>query len=676
MRWQDYINEQEVRKTISMLKPDGQLFECRVLRSSKKQVISGYFKDADTLLKEFNNIDVRDTNIYITLNEVKAECFSRLQSEHFLQVSQTTNDNEIVNYKWLFVDLDPVRSAGISSSEDELSASKELAKKVYAYLRNMGFEEPVKALSGNGCHLLYRIQLANTAENRLLVEKCLKALSLMFDNDAVKIDTTNSNPARICKLHGTLAQKGKSTTDRPHRMSRIFTDSLSLEITPKVFLQKLAAELPDEPQKEKPKTYNENEFDLLDFMSKAGMRYKVDSNDRATIYRLDECPFDHSHKDGDARIFHYTNGAIAFKCHHNHCSAYKWQDVRLKFEPDAYDKADNWEKYDRGYQLHNRNKSEAEVPYSEITDAGQMFRTAREIYNDPEPDYEYIRSGITFIDQNMNGLQKSGVTVISGLRGSGKSTILGQIINSAIDDGHNVVCYSGELNNKKYLNWLTLQAAGKHNVEATTKGSTVKQDVREKIIDWYGEHFWLFNNKYGNKFEEIERHLRVKLKEYKADLCIIDNLMALDLSSYDRDKYDAQTKFVWALKNLAEITNTHIIFVAHPKKSNGFLRLNDISGSGNISNIVDNAFIVHRWNKDFESGYTVTFGKDPVKDGVPKASNIIEITKDREGGLQDIFIPLFFEQSTKRMRNSIDEYVVYGWEPEFQDAEDMEDIPF
>lgn len=684
MRQTGFVNVAEVRKAIEILQPEGDVFEVRILGTAKKDSISGYFKDPETMLNAFDTVNLKNRNVYITLGRVKQECFSRSQCERFLSNAQATSDSEIIGYQWLFVDLDPVRTAGISSSAEELKEAELLAKQVYQYLRDLGFEEPVKALSGNGCHLLYRILIKNDPEGRTLIERCLKVLSSMFDNDRVKIDTTTYNPSRICKLHGTLAQKGASTPDRPHRMSRIFSGHKDMPITSKVFLEKLAAELPEEPEQQRrtvTQNTSTNEFDLLDFMSRNGMAYKEDSNDRATIYKLDECPFDPTHRDGDAKIFHYHNGAIAFKCHHNSCRQYKWQDVRLKFEPDAYDYESRNEDYDRridaGWQQHNRDKTKEQVPYIELTDESQMFRTAKEIYDDPEPEYEYIKSGIKVIDEKMQGLQKAAVSVISGERGSGKTTLIGQIINQAVSDGQNVVCYSGELNNKKYLKWLIRQAAGKNHIQVKANGVQVSEDDTQRIIDWFGEHFRLYNNKYGNKFEMIEKYLRVKLKEYKADLCIIDNLMALDLSEYDRDKYEAQTKFVWALKNLAELSNAHIIFVAHPRKQNGFLRLNDISGSGNIGNIVDNAFLIHRHNKDFNNGYKDTFGVDPDRDGITDATNIIEIAKDREFGNQDEFISLYFEESTKRLRNTKDELVHYSWEPdeEFTKVID-EEIPF
>ena len=52
------INESEIRKTLSLIKPDGQLFEVRVIYNSKA-VYSGYFKSADDLMTALHR-DIRD----------------------------------------------------------------------------------------------------------------------------------------------------------------------------------------------------------------------------------------------------------------------------------------------------------------------------------------------------------------------------------------------------------------------------------------------------------------------------------------------------------------------------------------------------------------------------------------------------------------------------------------
>lgn len=74
------INENEIRRTLSLLKPDGHLFEVRVIYNSKA-VYSGYFKSADDLMAALSR-DIRDyanCNIYITLNYLNDECYSRSQ---------------------------------------------------------------------------------------------------------------------------------------------------------------------------------------------------------------------------------------------------------------------------------------------------------------------------------------------------------------------------------------------------------------------------------------------------------------------------------------------------------------------------------------------------------------------------------------------------------------------
>jgi RecA-family ATPase len=180
---------------------------------------------------------------------------------------------------------------------------------------------------------------------------------------------------------------------------------------------------------------------------------------------------------------------------------------------------------------------------------------------------------------------------------------------------------------------------------------------------------WLYNNDYGNRFNEIAESLKGVIEEKRADLCIVDNLMALDLASYDVDKYEAQTKFVWELKEIAESLNVHVIFVAHPRKAQGFLRLDDVSGSANISNIVDNAFIIHRNNADFQRLTKQMFAWKSEHDAY-SGTNVIEICKDRENGNQDVFIPLWYEPETKRLKNDPYENKVYSWKKPEKAADD------
>lgn len=675
------INEVELRKAIKQLHPDDELFEVRIIGGRNKKPITGYFKNVDKLLDSLNKVNLQNVNVYITLHQIKESLFSRIQSEQFVAGANATGDNEVDGYKWLFIDLDPVRETGISSSDDELKEAFNLAKRVAEYLSDVGFEEPVKAMSGNGAHLLYRIQLVNTEANKELIKKCLKALSVMFDNDAVKVDTANFNQSRVCKLYGTLAQKGRHTKERPFRMSRIFGEAKDCKITDKVYLEKLAAELPEEPPKpSRQNNYKPSEFDIEQWMSEHGIRYEsAKQSGDFTKYILEECPFDSSHKAPDSMITKSSSGAIGFKCLHNSCSGYKWHDLRLKYEPDAYDITDDDKRITEGYLRHNREREEElkEKQNVRVKENEPLFLNARMIYELADNNEEYIKTGINVIDKYMKGLQKGCVSVISGLRGAAKSTILSQIILNCVQDEHISICYSGELSSKRFMKWMYMQAAGKAHTKKYElyQGYFCPDDIKPSINDWMGDYFWLYNNNYGNNFSKIGEYLRKEILKHKADICIVDNLMALDLSTFDTDKYEAQTRFVWELKDIAESCNVHIIFVAHPRKAAGFLRLDDISGSGNIANIVDNAFIVHRNNADFQRLSKQMFGWKADNEAY-SGTNVMEICKDRENGIQDYFIPLWYEPETKRLKNHQSENIVYGWNDDgFKDAL-PDEIPF
>ena len=677
------INEVELRKAIEQLHPDNELFEVRIINGRNKKPISGYFRDADTLLEKLKTVDLRGANVYITLQQINDALFSRVQSESFIAGANSTSDSEVDGYKWLFIDLDPERATGISSTDEELKNAFELARRVSSYLSDKGFEEPVKAMSGNGAHLLYRVQLGNNEGNKTLIEKCLKALSMMFDNERVKVDTSNFNQSRVCKLYGTLAQKGKSTDDRPYRMSRIFGDVKECKITDRVYLEELAKEIPEEP--EKPNRYNNykpSEFDIEEWMNRYGLKYKAASYKDGTKYILDECPFDPSHKAPDSMITKAANGAIGFKCLHNSCSGHHWRELREKFEPDAYNISDDERRITEGYLRHNREQEERlKANQKEVARVNEpIFLNARMISEMKEPEGEYVKTGINVIDKKMKGLQKGCVSAISGLRGAAKSTIISQLILNGVQDKTISVCYSGELSSQRFMRWIYLQAAGKEYTKPFQQYDCYycPDKIKPAIDEWMGDYMWLYNNHHGNNFDAIGKCLRTEILKRKADICIVDNLMALDLTTFDTDKYEAQTRFVWELKDIAASCNVHIIFVAHPRKSMGFLRLDDVSGSGNITNIVDNAFIVHRNNADFQRLTNQMFGwkaDNPAYTG----TNVIEICKDREGGIQDFFIPLWYEPETKRLKNYQAENIVYGWEkPDnegFENA-DMDTIPF
>lgn len=664
------LDEAIVRRAVHTIKPDGGLFEVRIIGDKgKKRIASGYFKDTDTLISAFDKMDLRRANVYITLNTVNESCYSRTQRDHFEITTVTTDDKDITKYDWLFIDLDPERTKEVSSTDEELQNAVKMAAVVKKYLEEIGFEKPVEARSGNGAHLLYYIGLANTEENENLIHRCLNALDMMFSNDKVKIDTVNFNPSRICKLYGTAAQKGANTPERPHRLSCFVEDDFTPKQTMKCYLEILANSVEEvKPTTAKYNNYDPNSFDLINWMQRHGMGFREKSfADGGRKFVLDECPFDANHKAPDSMLILQPDGRIGFKCLHNSCRDKTWRDVWMKLDPTLYESVTQEEdrRIEEGWKQHNAAKQNITYTEAVLGESSEpVFYTADMIASKPQEVREFIRTGTTIIDKQMMGLEKSGISLISGLRGGGKSTLLTGWMLNAVQDGHTVICYSGELTDRNFMRWMFLQAAGKANTVQSSMYEnyyTTSHETQLKIAHWLGEKFWLYNNSYGNNFQRVYDLIRKHTEEKKADFIVIDNIMALDLSGADKDKYDAQTKFIWMLKDLAKISNAHVLFVAHPRKAQGFLRLDDVSGSGNIGNIVDNAFIVHRNNDDFRNRTKLEYKRSDSWEGY-SGTNVIEVCKNRDSGVQDMFIPLWYEPQTKRMKNFMAENIVYGWD--------------
>ena len=673
----EYIDVGQLRKALNVLKPDGLPFELRILMKPKR-TLSGYFNNIDLAVEELEKQNLRNANVFFTLNDIKDGVADRLQKDRIIVPENTTNDSDIMGYRWLLIDLDPERATGISSTNDQVEQSKQKAREILRFLKAQGFEAPVIGMSGNGIHLLYRVRIAVSCQPD--IENFLKAVDLLFSDDAVKIDTSNHNPSRICKMYGTLAQKGTGTDERPHRMSYLISVPDPIKITDVAYIKKVADMLPKEEKPQAYNNYNPKQFDVVEWMDKHGIRYKKKAANDYTKYILDACPFNSNHKSPDSMITVGRSGAIGFKCLHNSCQNKEWRDVRVLFEPDAYDhdSADDdrinagW----RQHKLHNRDKKiiyedlEAEISEDPI------FLTARQILDMPKETEDFIRTGIDGIDNRMRGLKKGSVSVLSGLRGGSKSTLLTEIALTAIDDGHNVICYSGELTSKNFMTWMNLQAAGKLYTKKHQTWNNyyhVEPDIQNRIADWLGERFLLYNNDYGNNFIKLYHRVKAQISEQKTDLLILDNLMALDIHDLDKDQWSQQKVFIQLLCQLAKKTLVHVIFVAHPRKVNGFLRLQDVSGTNDLVNMVDNAFIVHRNNEDFRrlSAEMFKWGDD---NPIYRGTNIIEIAKDRDTGYQDVFIPLWFEKESKRLKNSETEMCVYGWNEDMDP--DTDEIPF
>lgn len=289
-------------------------------------------------------------------------------------------------------------------------------------------------------------------------------------------------------------------------------------------------------------------------------------------------------------------------------------------------------------------------------------------------DVEKVKTGIHDLDYLLfGGLPIPSLSVVTGKRSDGKSTLTSQIIASALDQGYPCLAYSGELASWQFKAWMVKQIAGpSHTFEyqnkSGSKGYEVSNANKEIINTWLkGKLFLVDNGKVGSNdtvglLEAIEN----AIQQYGVRIILLDNLMtALSaMAEKSTDKWEQQSQFTKTLTLLAMKYNVLIILVAH-KRKNSFSGddMDDVMGSSDITNL---------------SSVVISYGRDrEIQDDQRK----LRLLKNRlfgkvnfEGWTMD------FDEKSNRIygeRDKVDKE--FGWTNLIQnnfESIDPDEIPF
>lgn len=283
-------------------------------------------------------------------------------------------------------------------------------------------------------------------------------------------------------------------------------------------------------------------------------------------------------------------------------------------------------------------------------------------------DIPKLKTGFKSLDQLLyGGLPFGGLVVMTGKSGFGKSTLASQVLLNAIDTGHKVFAYSGELSNANFKSWMVYQAAGaKHVIEYETKwgqkGFSVSDTNKKIITEWFRGKIKIYDEDDVDTDEDEEVSL-IKLTEENilrngCDVILMDNLMtALDIMDEKAfDKYDKQSKFVKQLARLAKVHGVLIILVAHMRKNNfGNGNGNDeVMGTGDVTNLA-----------------SVTLMIDKAKDS---DARVLKCWKNRLfGKINTEGWGIQYDEKSKRMYEVLaDLDKVYSWEAQTPKEEQPE----
>lgn len=241
-------------QTARLIMQPGKVYELRALGvpagGGYMKTMAGWFNNPEKLAENAAQLDAQlPEYVSMTLNPVNPDLLARSANKmkQLRRGDPTTTDADIIERAWLPIDLDPIRPAGISSTEEEHQAALQLAFQMIDDLSAKGWPEPVLASSGNGAHIAYPISLPVSADSDKLCGEALRGLATQYDNDQVKIDTQLGNASRVLKVWGIMARKGENMPERPHRRSEILMPPTTIQPVAADKLAEVAALVPAPP---------------------------------------------------------------------------------------------------------------------------------------------------------------------------------------------------------------------------------------------------------------------------------------------------------------------------------------------------------------------------------------------------------------------------------------------
>ena len=278
---------------------------------------------------------------------------------------------------------------------------------------------------------------------------------------------------------------------------------------------------------------------------------------------------------------------------------------------------------------------------------------------------EKLNTGIKQLNDCLyGGFSFPGLTILTGKRGEGKSTLASQTIAEAIDRGYKCFVYSGELDKGVFMGGLIRQIAGPNHIRKYVNADGYTEykpsEANEKLIrSWIRGKLFVYDSTTIDERVGLLQAMEDAITRYGVRVLLLDNLMtALSLEEKTADKYEMQGIFTQRLASMALQYNVVIILVAHKKKLITSDELDDIAGASDIANLATTAISYSR-------------GKDLTED-----QRLLKLLKNRLFGkvYYSGWLMLYDIKSTRIYGPEDDVNREYGWyEPQF---EIPDEIPF
>lgn len=192
----------------------------------------GVFEESQTFKHCARWAEWKGGDVYCTINPTGLPATGKL-----IPFRKGSKDRDILRIARLPFDFDPRRDPGVAATPEQVAEAWKSAEKCAGYLTQRGWPEPLKAMSGNGYHLQYAVDLPNDPNTKKMLIIIFEGLEKLLITDAVIFDVTVKNPSRIMRLYGTTNRKSgrRTTVDMPDELVPVpfgLVEDLAEELRP------------------------------------------------------------------------------------------------------------------------------------------------------------------------------------------------------------------------------------------------------------------------------------------------------------------------------------------------------------------------------------------------------------------------------------------------------------
>jgi len=217
-------------------------------------------------------------------------------------------------------------------------------------------------------------------------------------------------------------------------------------------------------------------------------------------------------------------------------------------------------------------------------------------------------TGLPFLDEVTDGLRRGEVWILSGMTGSGKTSLALQVARNFADNPkHSILFLTLEMKGYELVTRMFCEMQKIDSMDFRKGLLPPSYLEKEKMFTEYIQSIDFEIVEYGYNFSEVESIIKGLYKDKKPDVIFLDFIQLIEWQRF-KDERLALVEYIRKMKELAKREDIGIVVVSQIRRlpagasSDRPPELQDLKGSGSLEQTADKViFIYSKTTEDIKS---------------------------------------------------------------------------